>query len=65
MKKIDLEKRTDNEYVPKQYSFNNQQVTILREMFVGYNVEKKREQFFHNILFLCNDFSKLTPLKKT
>ena len=42
--KIDLEKRTDNEYVPKQSSFNNQQVTMLREMFVGYNVEVKREQ---------------------
>lgn len=42
--KIDLEKRADNEYVPKQSSFNNQQVTMLREMFVGYNVEVKREQ---------------------
>lgn len=41
---IDLEKRTDDEYVPKQYRLNRQQIYMIREMFVGYNIESKRKQ---------------------
>jgi len=41
---IDLEKRTDDEYIPKQYNFDNRQVAMVRELFTGYNVDLKRTQ---------------------
>ncbi len=41
---IDLEQREKGEYVPKQYSMNNEQITALREMFVGYGIDSKRKQ---------------------
>lgn len=41
---IDLEERTRGEYVPKQYTLNDSQLHVVREMFVGYGIEGKRRQ---------------------
>ncbi len=42
--KIDLEKRKDDEYVPKQYAMNSTQVAAIRELFTGYGTDTKRVQ---------------------
>lgn len=42
--RIDLEERSHDEYVPKQYSMNEQQLHAVRELFAGYNLESKRTQ---------------------
>lgn len=42
--RIDLEKRSEGEYVPKQYKMSDAQLHSVRELFVGYNVESKRRQ---------------------
>ncbi len=42
--RIDLEKRSEGEYVPKQYKMKMEQVHALRELFAGFNVEAKRRQ---------------------
>ena len=42
--KIDLEKQTKDEYVPKKYKMNDEQLHAIREMFVGYGIESKRKQ---------------------
>ncbi|MBP5366318.1 MAG: DEAD/DEAH box helicase family protein [Bacteroidales bacterium] len=42
--KIDLEKRNDGEYVPKQYKLSEEQIHVVREMFIGYNTNSKRRQ---------------------
>lgn len=47
--KIDLEKRGEGEYVPKQYKMNNEQISVLREMFAGYGIEGKRNQLIGKI----------------
>lgn len=41
---IDLEQRTEGEYVPKSYKMNEEQLHAVREMFVGYGIESKRKQ---------------------
>ncbi len=47
--RIDLEKRTDGEYVPKQYKMNEEQLQAVRELFAGYGVESKRKQLTQKI----------------
>lgn len=47
--RIDLEKRGEGEYVPKQYKMNSEQISALREMFVGYEIEGKRNQLIGKI----------------
>lgn len=47
--KIDLEKRGEGEYVPKQYKMNDEQISVLREMFAGYGIEGKRNQLIGKI----------------
>ncbi|MBR4840163.1 MAG: hypothetical protein IK005_06780 [Paludibacteraceae bacterium] len=47
--RIDLEKRGEGEYVPKQYKMNEVQISTLREMFVGYGIEGKRKQLVGKI----------------
>ena len=42
--RIDLEKRSEGEYVPKQYKMKMEQVHALQELFAGFNVETKRRQ---------------------
>ncbi|MGM9819046.1 MAG: DEAD/DEAH box helicase [Paludibacteraceae bacterium] len=42
--RIDLEERSHDEYVPKQYTMNEQQLHAVRELFAGYNLESKRRQ---------------------
>lgn len=47
--KIDLEKRGEGEYVPKQYKMSDVQIHAVREMFVGYGIESKRRQLTSKI----------------
>ena len=42
--KIDLGKRSEGEYVPTQYKMNDIQLHAVRELFIGYNEESKRNQ---------------------
>lgn len=42
--RIDLEKRGDDEYVPKQFKLNERQIHLVRKMFAGYDAEAKRRQ---------------------
>ena len=42
--RIDLEERSKGEFVPKQYKMNDKQLHAIRELFVSYNVESKRNQ---------------------
>ncbi len=42
--RIDLEKRGDDEYVPKQFKLSDRQSHLVRQMFAGYDVEAKRRQ---------------------
>lgn len=46
---IDLEERNKGEYVPKQYTLNNEQLHAVREMFVGFGIETKRSQLSKKI----------------
>ena len=41
---IDLEKKTEDQFVPKQFKMNDKQLHAFRETFVSYDVEKKLEQ---------------------
>lgn len=47
--RIDLEKRGEGEYVPKQYKMNEVQITTFRELFAGYGIEVKRRRFGEKI----------------
>ena len=47
--RIDLEKRTEDEYVPKQYKMNEAQLHAVRELFAGYSVNSKRIQLTQKI----------------
>ncbi|MBP5419893.1 MAG: hypothetical protein J6Y72_08815, partial [Bacteroidales bacterium] len=47
--RIDLEKRSDDEYVPKQYKLNDTQLHAVRELFAGYGIEAKRNQLSKKI----------------
>ncbi|MBO7477156.1 MAG: DEAD/DEAH box helicase family protein [Salinivirgaceae bacterium] len=38
---IDLEKRAEDEYVPKQYKIDDRIYSVVRETFVGYGIESK------------------------
>jgi type III restriction enzyme len=42
--RIDLEKRSEGEYVPKQYKMDERQLQAVRKLFAGYGVESKRNQ---------------------
>ena len=46
---IDLEKRADDEYVPKQYKMNDIQLSVVREMFVGYGIESKCKELARKV----------------
>lgn len=46
---IDLEERNKGEFVPKQYKMNDYQLHVVREMFVGYGIEGKINQFTSKI----------------
>ncbi len=41
---IDLEKRAEDEYVPKRYKMDDRIYSIVREIFVGYGIESKRKE---------------------
>lgn len=47
--RIDLEKRSEDEYVPKQYIIKESQLHVIRELFVGYGIESKRTQLKEKI----------------
>lgn len=47
--KIDLEKRREDEYVPKQYKMEGEEVSAVRELFVGYNVDAKKSQLTRKV----------------
>ncbi len=47
--RIDLEERNKGEYVPKQYSMSNKALHLIRELFVSYNIEDKRNQLIAKI----------------
>lgn len=46
---IDLEERSKGEFVPKQYKMNDKQLHAIRELFVSYNIENKRNQLTRKI----------------
>ena len=47
--RIDLEKRSEGEFVPKQYKMTDRQLIAVRELFVGYGIESKRRNLTRKI----------------
>ena len=47
--RIDLEKRSAGEFVPKQYKMSEPQLIAIRELFVGYGIESKRNNLTKKI----------------